>query len=152
LAAAGGVLRYSGVDWALGPHRFMSLLAACVAFLLMLTALRWPEAPLAKRATAVGRFVVLVGGFGVAVSQWAPAVGAGGARGECHGYRLDHAGAPLSPGVLGSAALLGSFAVAALAPNDTVLAGLFNKTQALHYLLALAVVALGAAAGAIRRA
>ena len=47
----------------------MSLLAACVAFLLMLTALRWPEAPLAKRATAVGRFVVLVGGFGVAVSQ-----------------------------------------------------------------------------------
>ena len=64
LAAAAGVLRYSGVDWALGPHRFMSLLAACVAFLLMLTALRWPEAPLAKRATAVGRFVVLGGGFG----------------------------------------------------------------------------------------
>jgi hypothetical protein len=32
LAAAMGVLRYSGLEWALGPHRFFSLLAACVAF------------------------------------------------------------------------------------------------------------------------
>ena len=30
LAAAMGVLRYSGLEWALGPHRFFSLLAACV--------------------------------------------------------------------------------------------------------------------------
>lgn len=153
LAAAAGVLRYSGVDWALGPHRFMSLLAACVAFLLMLTALRWPEAPLAKRPTAVGRFVVLVGGFGVAVSQmgaplWAQVVPGVSAM-VIAWTMLERRSVP---GVLGSAALLGSFAVAALAPNDTVLAGLFNKTQALHYLLALAVVALGAAAGAMRRA
>ena len=59
LAAAMGVLRYSGLEWALGPHRFFSLLAACVAFWLMVAALRWPQAPLARQATAVGRFVLL---------------------------------------------------------------------------------------------
>lgn len=69
LAAAMGVLRYSGLEWALGPHRFFSLLAACVAFWLMVAALRWPQAPLARQATAVGRFVVLLGGLGIAASQ-----------------------------------------------------------------------------------
>jgi hypothetical protein len=47
--------------------------------------------------------------------------------------------------VLGSAALLGSFTVAAAAGSDVLLLGVFNKTQALHYLLALAVIALGVA-------
>lgn len=146
LAAGAGVLRFSGVEGALGPHRFLSLLAACVAFLLMLAALRWPQAPLARRATAVGRFVVLIGGTGVAISQlgfplWAQVVP--GVSAVAIGWtQLQRRSAV---GVAGSVLLLGSFAVAALAGADTVLAGMFNKTQALHYLLALAVLALGVA-------
>jgi hypothetical protein len=146
LAAACGVLRFSGVEWALGPHRFMSLLAACVAFLLMLAALRWPQAPLAQRSTAVGRFVVLVGGTGVAISQmglplWSQVVPAISALAIA--WTLLQRRSAL--GVLGSVALIASFAVAALVGADAVVAAMFNKTQALHYLLAVAVIALGAA-------
>jgi hypothetical protein len=36
-----------------------------------------------------------------------------------------------------------SFVVAALAAPDVQLLGMFNRTQALHYLLALAVLLLG---------
>lgn len=102
LAAAMGVLRYSGLEWALGPHRFFSLLAACVAFWLMVAALRWPQAPLARQATAVGRFVVLLGGLGIAASQVGGClVGAGGTGTERVGAGLDHGAAALCPGDTG---------------------------------------------------
>jgi len=146
VAAACGVLRYSGVDEALGPHRFLSLLAASVAFLLMLASLRWPQSPLALRPTAVGRFVVLVGGLGVAVSQmgapwWAQVVP--GVSALAIAWTMLARRSVL--GGVGSAALLAGFAVAALAGPEALLVGLFNKTQALHYLLAVAVLALGGA-------
>lgn len=144
LAAAMGVLRYSGLAQALGPHRFFSLLAACVAFWLMAAALRWPQAPLASQATAVGRFVVLLGGLGIAASQigggwWSQVVP--GLSALVLAWTMVQQRSIL--GLLGSVALVASFAVAALAAADVQLLGLFNKTQALHYLLALAVLVLG---------
>lgn len=144
MAAAMGVLRYSGLAQALGPHRFFSLLAACVAFWLMAVALRWPQAPLASQATAVGRFVVLLGGLGIAASQigagwWAQVVP--GLSALVLVWTMVQQRSAL--GLLGSAALVVSFVVAALAAPDAQLLGLFNKTQALHYLLALAVLVLG---------
>lgn len=67
LAAAIGVLRYSGVESALGPHRFFSLLAACAAFPLLTIAVRWPDDPVARYPRATARFVVLIGGVGIAL-------------------------------------------------------------------------------------
>lgn len=148
LAAALGVLRFSGLEWALGPHRFASLLAACTAFLLMLAALRWPQGPLARRAAAVGRFVVLVGGVGIAVSQmltplWSqviPGVSALLVMWTLWQMRS-------VTGLVFGAALLASFAVAALMPADGLLGGVVNRTQAFHYLLAVALVGLGMVLG-----
>ena len=142
LAAGMGVLRYSGWALALGPHRFFSLLAACVAFWLMAAALRWPQEPLARQATAVGRVVVLLGGLGVAISLlgagwWAQLVP--GLSALVLAWTMVQRRSV--PGLLGSAALVASFGVAALAAADAELLGLFNKTQVLHYLLALAVLA-----------
>ena len=144
VAAGMGVFRYSGLEWALGPHRFFSLLAACVAFWLMAAALRWPQEPLASQATAVGRFVVLLGGLGIAASQvgaswWAQVVP--GLSALVLAWTMLQQRSTL--GLLGSGALVASFAVAALAAPDAQILGVFNKTQALHYLLALAVLALG---------
>ena len=144
MAAAMGVLRYSGLAQALGPHRFFSLLAACVAFWLMAVALRWPQAPLASQATAVGRFVVLLGGLGIAASQ----VGAGWWAQVVPGLSAlvlvwTMVQLRSAMGLLGGIALVVSFVVAALATPDAQLLGLFNKTQALHYLLALAALVLG---------
>ena len=144
VAAACGVLRYSGMEWALGPHRFASQLAACVAFLLMLSALRWPEAPLAIRPTAVGRFVVLVGGVGVAISQvvtplWAQLVP--GLSALAIAWTAWQARSALA--ALASLLLIASFATAALMPAPAQLAGMLNRTQTFHYLLALAVIGLG---------
>jgi hypothetical protein len=68
LAACLGVLRYSGWAEMLGPHRFTSLLAACAAFPLLASGLRWPDAPLATRGAAVGRFVLVVGGVGIVLT------------------------------------------------------------------------------------
>ena len=67
-AALLGVVRFSGVAMVYGPHRFFSLLAACVAFSLLAAGLRWPDAAIAKRHAAIGRFVVVVGGLGVALT------------------------------------------------------------------------------------
>ena len=67
IASTLGVLRFSEVPWALGPHKFMSVFSACVSFTLFAIALRWPFSPTSTRMAAAGRFIVLVGqrvGFG----------------------------------------------------------------------------------------
>lgn len=136
-AAFLGVLRFSGVPLVLGPHRFASLLAACAAFPLLASALRWPDAPLATRPTAVGRFVLVWGGVGVALtlsglglwSQVVPGVSALLIAWTVV-QRRDNWGRA------GALLLVGSFVVAATGKPDTVYLGLFNSTQALHYLLA----------------
>ena len=68
IASTLGVLRFSEVPWALGPHKFMSVFSACVSFTLFAIALRWPFSPTSTRMAAAGRFIVLVGGFGVSAA------------------------------------------------------------------------------------
>ena len=149
LAACLGVLRYSGWAEMLGPHRFASLLAACAAFPLLAAGLRWPDAPLATRATAVGRFVLIVGGVGIAltlsnVALWrdvVPGVSALVIAWTVVQQRN-------AWGMAGTLALLASFAVAATGKADSNYLGLFNTVQLMHYTLALALALL--AVGATR--
>ena len=149
LAASLGVLRYSGWAEMLGPHRFASLLAACAAFPLLAAGLRWPDAPLATRATAVGRFVLIVGGVGIAltlsnVALWrdvVPGVSALVIAWTVVQQRN-------AWGMAGTLALLASFAVAATGKADSNYLGLFNTVQLMHYTLALALALL--AVGATR--
>ena len=149
LAACLGVFRYSGWAEMLGPHRFASLLAACAAFPLLAAGLRWPDAPLATRATAVGRFVLIVGGVGIAltlsnVALWrdvVPGVSALVITWTVVQQRN-------AWGMAGTLALLASFAVAATGKADSNYLGLFNTVQLMHYTLALALALL--AVGATR--
>ena len=149
LAACLGVFRYSGWAEMLGPHRFASLLAACAAFPLLAAGLRWPDAPLATRATAVGRFVLIVGGVGIAltlsnVALWrdvVPGVSALVIAWTVVQQRN-------AWGMAGTLALLASFAVAATGKADSNYLGLFNNVQLMHYSLALALALL--AVGATR--
>jgi hypothetical protein len=137
LAALLGVLRYSGAAIVWGPHRFFSLLAACAAFPLLAAALRWPDAPLAQRGTAVGRFVLVAGGVGVAMtvsgvalwSQVVPGLSAVLIVATVVQRRS-------AMGIAGALLLVGSFVVAATGKPDTLYLDFFNSTQALHYLLA----------------
>lgn len=82
VAAACGVLRYSGFAPALGPHRFFSVIAACAGLPLLVASVCWPEQVLAKRAAAAARFVVLLGGIAVLIvavfdfALWSDAVAA----------------------------------------------------------------------------
>lgn len=148
LAAILGVLRYSGWTEMLGPHRFASLLAACAAFPLLASGLRWPDAPLATRATAVGRFVLVVGGVGVALtlagvalwSQVVPGVSALVIVWTVVQQRN-------AWGMAGALVLVGSFVVAATGKADSSYLGVFNTVQLMHYTLALglALLVLGAA-------
>ena len=143
LAACLGVLRYSGWAEMLGPHRFAILLAACAAFPLLASGLRWPDAPLATRATAVGRFILVVGGVGIAAtlagatfwSQVVPGVSV-----------LVIAWTVVQQrslwGMAGTLALVGSFVVAATGKADSNYLGLFNNVQLMHYTLALGLALL----------
>lgn len=45
-------------------------------------------------------------------------------------------------GILGALSLVGGFAVFAAVKPDVLLAGMFNKVQALHYLLAIGLLLL----------
>jgi len=142
-AALLGVLRFSGVTDVLGPHRFASLLSACCAFTLIAAGLRWPDAPLARRAAAAGRFVVIVGGVGVALtvagvglwSQLVPGLSA-------LLIVITAVQQRSAPAMAGALLLVGSFVVAALGKQDSLYLGLFNSTQALHYLLAAGLALL----------
>ena len=120
LAALLGVLRFSGVAMVYGPHRFFSLLAACVAFTLLAAGLRWPDAAIARRAAAVGRCVVVVGGVGVALTVM--------------GVGL------WSQIVPGLSALV--IVWTALQQRRALYLDYFNSTQALHYLLAAGIALL----------
>ena len=142
-AALLGVVRFSGVAMLYGPHRFFSLLSACAAFSLLAAGLRWPDAAIAKRAAAVGRFVVVVGGFGVAVtvmggSLWSQIVP--GLSALVIVWTALQQRSALA--ILGALLLVGSFVVAATGKPGTVYLDYFNSTQALHYLLAAGIALL----------
>lgn len=68
LAALLGSVRLSGVDALLGVHRFAALLSAAAGFPLLAFALRWPDDPMAARWSGAGRFALIVGGLGVAIT------------------------------------------------------------------------------------
>lgn len=143
VAAMLGVLRFSGVAMVYGPHRFFSLLSACAAFTLLAAGLRWPDAAIAKRPAAVGRFVVLVGGVGVALTVmgfglWSQLV-PGASAILIVWTALQHRSASAIAGAL---LLVGSFVVAASGKSGTMYLGYFNSTQALHYLLAAGIALL----------
>lgn len=139
-AALLGVLRFSGLAQVVGPHRFLSLLAACCAFTLLAVGLRWPEGALASRRAAVGRFVVVFGGLGIGLTVsgvfpltlWRDVV-----PGLSAVLILVTALQLRSPvAIVGALLLAASFGVAATAKPDTVYLQIFNGTQALHYLMA----------------
>ena len=143
LAAFFGVMRFSAVPGTLGPHRFASLLAAVAAFPLLAAALRWPDGPLATRFTAVGRFVITVGGVGIlltmmGVDWWQMAVP--GLAVLVIAWTMIQARGAL--GVAGVLVLIASFAIAATGKPDTLYLGVFNPTQAMHYTLATALALL----------
>ena len=143
IASTLGVLRFSEVPWALGPHKFMSVFSACVSFTLFAIALRWPFSPTSTRMAAAGRFIVLVGGFGVSAALtvapwWGQAL---------PGLSIILIVATMLQrkslvGILGALSLVGGFAVFAAVKPDVLLAGMFNKVQALHYLLAIGLLLL----------
>ena len=149
LAACLGVLRSSGWAEMLGPHRFTSLLAACAAFPLLASGLRWPDAPLATRGAAVGRFVLVVGGVGIVLTLAGLVLWSQVVPGVC---ALVIAWTAVQQrntwGMAGTLALLGSFVVAATGKADSNYLGLFNNVQLMHYSLALALALL--AVGATR--
>ena len=68
LAALLGSIRLSGVDALLGVHRFASLASAAAGFPLLAFSLRWPDDPMAARWAGAGRFALIVGGLGVAIT------------------------------------------------------------------------------------
>lgn len=68
LAALLGSVRLSGVGALLGVHRFASLVSAAAGFPLLAFALRWPEDPMAARWAGAGRFALITGGLGVAIT------------------------------------------------------------------------------------
>ena len=137
LAAGLGVLRYSGIDFALGPHRFFSLLAACAAYPLLAVAIRWPNDNVAKRANAAARFGMLMGAIGMAFHlsgfalwrQILPVISA---------LVIAAAGfATKNPrDIFGSLLLVASLVVAVLGQAPTFALGPFDAIQAMHYLMA----------------
>lgn len=142
-AALLGVLRFSGVPLVWGPHRFASLLAACAAFPMLAAGLRWADGALATRYAAVGRFVVVWGGVGVALT----ALGVNLWRDVVPGLSallivVTVVQQRSAVGTLGALLLVGSFVVAATGKPDTLYLNQFNSTQALHYLLAAGLLLL----------
>lgn len=143
VAALVGVLRFSGFDMLSGVHKFTSLLAACAAFPLLAYALSWPQDPTSVRLSAAARFAMLFGGVGVAIvavgfKPWGQIVPIlSGLLIAWTMLRLRSV-----PGLLGVIALFASFGIAVGMDATTLVGGLFNRVQLLHYSLALALVLL----------
>ena len=143
IAAFLGVLRFSGVDALLGPHRFFSMLSACVAFTLIAAGLRWPDAPLATRMAAAGRFVVVFGGLGVGLTALGVALWKDLVPGVSALVIVVTAFQQRSPrAIAGALLLVASFVVAALYAKINPYLSPLNSTQALHYLLAAGLALL----------
>jgi len=143
LAACLGVLRFSGVAFALGPHRYASLFAACAAFPLLAYALRYPGDPVARCLSAASRLAFLLGGVGVAATvlgaaKWGDATA--GLSALAIFWTTLFAGDFLK--LAGAVALIASFAVVLAVPPETHYFGFFTQVQGLHYLLCLAFAAL----------
>lgn len=139
LAAAMGVLRYAGLSEALGPHRFLSLLAACAGFPLLALAVRWPDDPIARHVTAAGRFVLIAGAIGVVLTLagatlWRDLLPAAAVLAIAL-TAVEQRQAPL---IIAALALIAALVIAGLQLS----VGPLNTVQALHYLLAIGLLRL----------
>lgn len=143
IAACFGVLRFSGVAFALGPHRYASLFAACAAFPLLAYALRYPGDAVATRLAAASRLAFVLGGLGVAATvigaaRWGDA--AAGLSALVILWTMLFAGDVLR--LAGAIALIAGFAVVLVVSPEARYLGFFTQVQGLHYLLCVAFVAL----------
>lgn len=137
LAASFGVLRYSEIDFALGPHRFFSLLAACAGYPLAAVALCWPGGDVGTRANAAVRFILIFGAIGVALHlsglavwrQIMPVISV--LLIVVAAIRLK-----TSRVIFGALLLLFSLLVAGLGQAPEFVLGPFNAIQAMHYSMA----------------
>jgi hypothetical protein len=140
VAGVFGVLRFSGLEWAKGPHTFFSTVSACAGLPLLAVALCWPEGGAARESRAAARFLFIAGALSIAITtaagfdlwrQIAP-----GAAGLLILYTAVLSRAPLA--ILGALLLAASFAVTATGFGI----GPLNSTQGLHYLMAASFVLL----------
>ena len=141
LAALFGVLRYSGLDTALGPHRFFSLVAASGGLPLLAISLRWPDGEVASRGAAAGRFGVLVAGIGVllvgvaGLAWWSDLVAALSALLIVWAAVPERRIVPLLAGWLLVLGFMASATGKAFAP--------FSAVQELHILMAMSLALIG---------
>lgn len=142
-AAYWGVLHFSGLQQAAGPHAFFSMIAATAGFPLLAAALCWPHGMTATRPAAAVRFLLIFSAIAIALlaagfSLWKQiAPGIAGVAILIAAVRSQpdpkNGGLRNMSGIAGAVALLASFA--ATATNLTL--GPLNSTQLLHYLMAL---------------
>ena len=143
LAATAGVLRFSGIELALGPHRFLSLLAACAGFPLLAFAVRWPDDPIARHITAAGRFVLIAGAIGVVltvadVTVWRDLIPALSVVAiTLTALKQRHA-----PLLMASASLIAALVMASMGKPGAVTIGPLSHVQWLHYLMAIGLLCL----------
>ena len=143
LAASFGVLRFSGLEFATGPHRFFSLFAACAGLQLLAVAVRWPDDPVARRATAAARFVLLAGAIGLAIYLagfvwWRQVLPVLSVLLILHTVFLIR----IRGRIVGALALTGSLGMAALGQPSVVALGPFTALQWMHYLMAVGLLFL----------
>lgn len=65
VAAACGVARFNGIEAAVGPHDFFSLLATVAAVPLLALSLYWPTGLLARHPRAAALWLIFAGAFGL---------------------------------------------------------------------------------------
>ena len=144
IAASFGVLRFSAIDFALGPHRFFSLVAASAAFPLLAIALCWPDDETAKRDKAAARMLFLLVAIGIAI--------------HLSGFALWRQILPVvsvlmmviaasrskqAASIFGALFFVAGLLVAALGQAPEFVLGPFNATQAMHYLMGAGFAMLG---------
>jgi hypothetical protein len=141
VAAALGVLRFSGLEMAAGAHRFASLVSACAGFPLLAWAVRWPNDPIAATRAGATRAGVLAGGIGVGATVLGlDAWGQGIALVSAIVIAVTVVQRRSAAGIAAAVALIIGMAAAAIGK-----AAPFNATVVLHLGLAAALVLLAAA-------
>lgn len=141
VAAALGVLRFSGVNVLAGAHRFASLVSACAAFPLLAWSVRWAQDPIAATVKGASRFALLSGGIGVGATVLGLAAwGQGVALLSGLLIAVTAVQRREAAGIAGALALLVGMAAAGVGK-----AAPFNSTVVLHMGLALALLLLARA-------
>jgi hypothetical protein len=135
-----GIFSFSGIKAALGPHDFVSLLAACVGMPLLAISLYWKESIIATKLSAAVRFFLVVSAISVILvpmlnfGLWSSITAAASAL-------LIFAAAlrsRLPVAIAGSVILVACFTLSA---GNWVLAPL-NADQQLHVLMAISLALL----------